>query len=150
MYRHVLVAVDGSDCSNYAASQGVRLCEALQARLTFITVTPDWKSIGLSELALGHLEDEYPKRAEAYATRILQQAKQAAASRGLDVELVHKIHRKPHKAILEEAESRGCDLIVVGSHGRHGVERLLLGSEASKVTNLSPISVLVVRGSANA
>ena len=58
MYRHVLIAVDGSDCSLHAAKQGIELCSALHARATFITVSSDWKSIGLSELARGHLEDE--------------------------------------------------------------------------------------------
>ena len=147
MYRHVLIAIDGSDCSFAAAKQGADLAKYLQARVTFITVSPTWAAIGLSELAMGHLEDEYPRRAEAYANECLERVGKLATETGLHFENVHVFGARPHAAILAKAEELTCDLIVVGSHGRHGVERFLLGSEASKLVSLSKVSVLVARPS---
>ena len=147
MYRHLLIAVDGSDCSTFAAKQGAALANFLQARVTFITVSSTWQAIGLSELALGHLEDEYTARAEAYAKECLSKVEAFAVEAGLVFDDVHLFSARPHEAILTTAEQHRCDLIVVGSHGRRGLERLMLGSEASKVVALSTISVLIVRES---
>ncbi len=145
MYRHFLIAVDGSECSFMAAKQGTDLAKSLQAHITFVTVSSTWEAIGLSELALGHLEDEYSSRAEAFAHECLAKGGELANRAGLQFATVHVFGARPHEAILSNAESLNCDLIVVGSHGRHGVKRFLLGSEASKIVSLSKLSVLVAR-----
>ena len=139
MYRHLLVAVDGSECSLGAARQGTQLARYLQAHVTFITVSSTWKAIGLSELAMGHLEEEYPRRAEDYANQCLKIVSDLAVEAGVQADSVHLFSARPHEAILTTAGKFNCDLIVVGSHGRHGFERLLLGSEASKLVSLSKV-----------
>lgn len=146
MYKHVLIAVDGSDCSLFAARKGVDLAKYVGAHVTLVTISPTWKSIGLSELALGHLEEEYPARAEAFADRLLKSLETLATEQSVPVKSIHKIAPKPYIAILDMASELGADLIVVGSHGRSGAARLLLGSEASKIVTTSKVSVLVARG----
>lgn len=146
MYRHMLVAVDGSDCSVSAATQGFELAKAVGANVTIITVTPTWESIELSELAFGRAQEEYERKARARGDHRLQSISELASKAGLKCETMQVMHARPHRAILEAAEKCVCDLIVVGSHGRRGVERLLLGSEASKIVTCSPVSVLVCRG----
>lgn len=148
MFKHVLIAVDGSDCSLFAARKGFALAKSLQAQVTLITISPTWKSIGLSELALGHLEDEYPQRAQSYAETLLTGLEKNASELGIRAQTLHRIAPKPYAAILDVASEQGADLIVVGSHGRSGAARLLLGSEASKIVSASKVSVLVARGDA--
>lgn len=146
MYRHILVAVDGSECSVLAAKRGLGLAKALGANVTIVTVTPTWRSLELSELALGHTEKEYEQKARTRGDKHLQNISELAREAGVKSEAVQVMHARPYKAILETAEQYGCDLIVVGSHGRRGIESLLLGSEASKVVTNSKVSVLVCRG----
>lgn len=146
MYRHVLVAVDGSDCSVYAATKGLGLAKAIGAKVTIITVTPTWESIELSELALGRTAEEYNQKAQARGDVHLLRISELAREAGVECETMQVMHARPHRAILDAAEKYECDLIVVGSHGRRGVERLLLGSVASKVVTSSTVSVLVCRG----
>jgi nucleotide-binding universal stress UspA family protein len=146
MYRHILIAIDGSDCSLIAAEQGLSLAHAVGATVTAITVTPTWKAVGLSELALGHTEEEYEASAKAYGDKCLERVQERAAGTGIACEVIQVMHAHPYEAIVDAADTRACDLIVVGSHGRRGVARLLLGSEASKVLARSKVSVLVCRG----
>lgn len=145
MYRHILLTVDGSDCSLKAAAHGLDLAKQLGAKATAITVTPTWKSIGLSELALGHTEEQYEERARARGDKYLQQVVELASAKGINCETMQVMHARPFEAVVEAAETRGCDLIIVGSHGRRGVERLLLGSETAKILTHSNVPVLVHR-----
>lgn len=146
MYQQMLVAVDGSDCSVSAATQGLGLAKAIGAHVTIVTVTPTWESIELSEIALSRTAEEYEQKARARGDVYLLRISELAREAGVECETMQVMHARPHRAILEAAEKYGCDLIVVGSHGRRGVERLLLGSVASKVVTSSTVSVLVCRG----
>jgi len=146
MYRHILIAVDGSDFSARAAEHGLALAAAVGAPVTVITVTPTWKAIGLSELALGYTEDQYAERAKAYGNRCLESVLATAADQNVPCNALQVIHDRPYEAIVEAADQTGCDLIVVGSHGRQGAARMLLGSETSRVLTLSKVPVLVYRG----
>lgn len=146
MYRHILIAVDGSESSLTAAEHGLALAQALEASVSAITVTPTWSAIDLSELALGLTEEKYEERAKAYANKVLEKVLERAAAASVPCDVMQVMHAVPYKAIIEAADARACDLIVVGSHGRRGVERLLLGSEASKLVTLSKVSVLISRG----
>jgi nucleotide-binding universal stress UspA family protein len=145
MYRHILIAVDGSDYAARAAEHGLALAAAVGAPATVITVTPTWKAIGLSELALGYTEDKYAERAKAFGDKCLESVLAAAADLEVPCNTVQVIHDRPYEAIVDAAAQAGCDLIVVGSHGRQGAARMLLGSQASRVITLSKVPVLVYR-----
>lgn len=146
MYRHILIAIDGSECSLKAAESGLALARALGAAVTAITVTPTWKAVGLSELALGFSEERYEERARAYGDKCLEKVLHLAGTANVACTPVQTIRDRPYEAIIDAADKHACDLIVMGSHGRKGVTRLLLGSETSKVVAQSKTSVLVHRG----
>jgi nucleotide-binding universal stress UspA family protein len=83
-------------------------------------------------------------RSEEAAGR-LAQITEAAAKAGIDCDVVHAQDRHPYKSIIEIANRKGCDLIVMASHGRRGISALLMGSETVKVLTHSSVPVLVVR-----
>jgi len=145
MFRHLLIAVDGSDLSDKALRQGVALAKALKARLSIIHVTPPWASIAVGEIAVMFPPHEYEANMTAAATELLARASQVAEAAGVTCSVVHVSDPNPYKAILATAQERGCDLITMGSHGRRGIAGLLLGSETAKTLTHGKVPVLVYR-----
>jgi nucleotide-binding universal stress UspA family protein len=145
MYRHILIAVDGSDLSNKALAQAVELAKALSAKITIVHVTAPWTSVAVGEIAIMFPPQEYEANMAAAAEKLLAQAKASADTLGIACTTAHASDPQPYKAILAEAEKDGADLIVMGSHGRRGIAGLLLGSETSKTLTHSKIPVLVYR-----
>ena len=91
------------------------------------------------------LIDEYDKARELNAKRILTPVREAAEKNGIVFEGVFLKDHYPAEGIVETAKAKACDLIVMASHGRSGVAKLLMGSQATKVLAYSPIPVLVCR-----
>ena len=147
MAKHILVPIDFSDYANYALGYAIELAKALQARLTFLHVihlTP--LEIGkIGELGLvPYLEDieiEVQQHMQTLLNRIHQE--------GLEGETT-VVRGVPFQTIIETAESKEVDLIVMGTHGRTGLTHVLMGSVAEKVVRLAPCPVLVTRGAAEA
>jgi nucleotide-binding universal stress UspA family protein len=146
VYKKVLIAVDGSDCSMRAAEAGLDVAKALGATTVILTVTPTWKSIGLSELATGVSEEQFAARTRDYGDQCLAKVAELASAKQVACTTIQVPHARPSEVIIEAAEEHGCDLIVMGSHGRRGAARLLLGSETSKVVAQGKTAVLVHRG----
>jgi len=90
--------------------------------------------------------ESYSARMAEVAAQRLAQVQDAAAAAGVSCDIVHAQNEHPYQAIIDVATSRGCDLIVVASHGRCGISAFVLGSEAVKVLTHSTIPVLVYRG----
>lgn len=88
---------------------------------------------------------DYERAALANAARILDEAGAAARASGIACDTVHVKDRYPAEGIVETAKTRGADLIVMASHGRRGLSKLLLGSQATEVVSLSPVPVLICR-----
>lgn len=145
MYKHLLIATDGSELSLKAAAQGIELAKSVGARLTAVAVTAPWRTIAVGEVAAAIPADAYEKQAAQGAAEMLAKVQKLATSSGLDCAGVHASHVHPWEAILEAAKGKGVDLIVMGSHGRRGIAGLLLGSETVKVLTHSKIPVLVFR-----
>ena len=145
MYRYVLIGVDGSAFALKAALHGLNLAKSISAMASAIIVTPTWEAIALSEIAQGHFQDEYDARTKEYAERFLGKVRAIAMERRVVCETIHVTAARPFEAILSTAAQNACDLIVVGSHGRRGMEGLLLGSETVKLLTHSKIPVLVYR-----
>lgn len=145
MYKHMLIATDGSDFALRAARHGLQLAKANGTKVSVITVTPPWHAISLSEIALGHAEEQYDQRINRYAEDLLAKVGAAAKELGIACDIVHLSHERAYEAIIDTAKKRGCDLIVVGSHGRRGITGLVLGSETVKVLTHSKVPVLVYR-----
>jgi nucleotide-binding universal stress UspA family protein len=145
MYKHILIATDGSDLAGKALTQGLSLAKALSSQVTVVTVTEPWATPVMGEVAIAFPLGEYEKAVSANAAEILSKASEVASKVGVSCTTVHVKLRHPAEGILETAKARTCDLIVMASHGRRGVPRLLLGSQAHNVITHSTIPVLICR-----
>lgn len=148
MYKHILIATDGSDLAQKAEWTGLTLAKALDAQATAVTATEPWDGLSMAALAERGMPNpvaDYDKCMAAAANRILWGVSETAKKIGVSCATLHVKDKHPAEGIIETAKERGCDLIVMASHGRRGISRVLLGSQAMKVVALSPIPVLVCR-----
>jgi nucleotide-binding universal stress UspA family protein len=145
MYKHILIPTDGSDLAAEAVKQGILFAKAIGAKITAVTVTEPFHLLSVAPSQLEYTPIEYKKHAEAHAEKILGIVSDTAASAGVDCEKLHVEHEQVYQAIVDAAAARGCDLIVMASHGRRGVSAVVLGSETVKVLTHSKIPVLVYR-----
>ena len=145
MYKHILFATDGSDLAGKAVVQGLSLAKALAAQVTIFTVTEPWATKVMGEAAIAFPFNEYEKAMAANAAEILSKASAMATQDGVACSTLHVTERHPAHGILETANTRACDLVVMASHGRRGLAQLLLGSQARNVVAHSSIPVLICR-----
>lgn len=146
MFKHVLIGTDGSDLAGRAVTTGLTLAKELNAQVTAVTVTPSWNAVAaVAERSLPNPVADYDEIVAASANRILWDVKQMAKKIGIACATLHSKDKHPAEGILETAKERGCDLIVMASHGRRGISRMLLGSQTTEVLTLSAIPVLVCR-----
>ena len=146
MFKHILLATDGSRESEHAARLAVGLARTHGAQLTALYVADPYPYMGIGEVN--------PMGLQAYAAAAQQLAAQAHAQVEalctkdgpvvtLQAHLLEDVAAA--RGIVETAKSGGIDLVVMGSHGRSGIARLMLGSVATKVVAESPVPVLVTR-----
>jgi nucleotide-binding universal stress UspA family protein len=145
MFRHLLIATDGSELAERAVTQGLALAKVLGAKVTGVTVTEPLASLVAGDASIVLPLQDYERAAAANAARILSGVTTAAGASGVPCEVVHVKEHFPAEGIVETAKARGADLIVMASHGRRGLSKLLLGSETTKVLSQSSIPVLVCR-----
>lgn len=145
MYRHLLIATDGSELADKAVAQGLALTKVLGAKVTGVTVTEPLISLVAGDASVVLPVQDYERAAAAQAARILERVTTAAKTTGVPCEVVHVKEQFPAEGIVETAKARGADLIVMASHGRRGLSKLLLGSETTKVLSQTSIPVLVCR-----
>jgi nucleotide-binding universal stress UspA family protein len=145
MYKHILIATDGSDLAGKAVTTGLSLAKALNAKVTAITATEPWTTMVAGDMPTFTFPiEDYDKAAAENAERILAKVREDAAKLGVTCETTHVLEY-PADAIIATAKSKGCDLIVMSSHGRRGLARVLLGSQAIEVLTHSPLPVLICR-----
>lgn len=145
MFKHILIPTDGSELSNAAISQGVKLAKEINARITGLTVTMPFHFFALDGLQISDTAEQYAKDTKALAQRNLQFIRDAASAAGVECELVHRVSEHPYEEIVKTAQDMGCDVIFQASHGRRGMQALVMGSETHKVLTHTKIPVLVFR-----
>lgn len=148
MYKHILVAVDGSELADRAMAHGSALAKMLDARVTAVTVTPNWSPLEMAHKSRSgsvNAISDYEKAEANAANVILDAAVRTAKGAGINCDVVHLADLPPAEGIIKAAKERVCDLIVMASHGRRGVGRLLLGSQASEVVAYATVPILIVR-----
>jgi nucleotide-binding universal stress UspA family protein len=145
MYRHILIATDGSELAEGAVRQGTALAKALGADVTLVTVTEPWRTTLAGEAAIVVPHEEYTNAVAASAATVLANAKALATAAGIDAATIHVAEQFPAEGIVETARKRNCDLIVMATHGRRGISRMLLGSQTNRTVVQSPVPVLVCR-----
>ncbi len=149
MYANILLSTDGSDVAKKGLENGIALAKALNAKVTVITVTEPLPV----DYGSGHASGWIPSQQEfanfdaackERADKVLGEARAMAERVGISPDLLHVPNAHPATAIIETAKSRGCDLIVMASHGRRGLRKLFLGSQTSEVLVDGSVPVLVV------
>ena len=140
----ILVATDGSELSDKAVSTAVELARALGAQLIAFTAVPPYPYAGIGESS-GVASDDYRARMGAEASDRLARAERAASEAGVPCHTSMLEDDTPHRAIVATAAKHHCGLIVMASHGRRGVEGVILGSETQRVLAHTRRPVLVVR-----
>ncbi len=148
MYRHILVPTDGSPLSLKAARQAARLARRLKARITAVYVIEPFMPPGARAAFIpraDELAERYAKATREMAARALGKVEAAAAATKVRCDKVFVTNARPWESIVRTARAKKCDLIVMASHGRTGLERLLLGSETTKVLAHTRTAVLVCR-----
>ena len=148
MYRNILIATDGSKSAEIALDHGLRLAKAIGAKVTIVYVTPMWSALDVAHAADGGVRNpvgDYEALAAESARAILGTAAAKASTAKIAADLKHIPDKAPATGVVEAAADGGFDLIVMGTHGRRGVGRLLLGSQAAEVLSLSKVPVLIAR-----
>jgi len=145
MFKHILIATDGSQLAQKAIEQGFALAKAIGAQVTIVTATEPWGMGVPAEVAMAYPVQEYEQAAAANARKVLDDASAAGMKLQIACQTVHVKDQYPAEAIIETASARGCDLIVMASHGHRGLMRLVLGSQAHRVVTQSTTSVLICR-----
>ena len=145
MYKCILVPTDGSEFCERAIRHGVSLAKFTQAQVIGLTVTQPLHTGTPRALIPANLAGTIHAETVKLAAEKLAFVEQAAKAAGVAIETVRASNDHPWETIVQTAKDRGCDLIVMASHGRRGLSAMILGSETQKVLTHSRIPVLVVR-----
>jgi nucleotide-binding universal stress UspA family protein len=149
MYQHILIPTDGSELAERAVTHGLSLAKRIGAKVTVITVeerpglwfgAPPFTAPGVG-VAFVELTEEIKK----YAASVLDRAANAAKQAGVPCDTIQVEDVQPYEAIIAAATDRGCDLIVMASHGRSGLSSMVLGSVTNKVLTHTRVPVMVVQ-----
>lgn len=147
MFKHILVPTDGSHLSQDTVARAVSYAKETGARITLFYAEPEAPASydGMGGISSPQFTQEVNACLDEAAQQILDDAEKLANDAGITANKVVLTGNRPHELIIQAAESNGCDLIFMASHGRRGVKALLLGSETNKVLTHSRIPVLVYR-----
>ena len=147
MYKHILVATDGSDLSAKAVENALNLAHACNAELIALKVVPRYPqsyfegAIALEPGEIKNVEKQWSDAGQA----VVDAVKKQGEAKGLQVKALIAKDDVVSDAILATAKKHHCDLIVMASHGRKGIQKLLLGSETQHVLTHSTLPVLILR-----
>ena len=149
MYSNIVCAIDGSDLSTKAFTHAIALAGKLGARLTAVTVTEPSIIIApgaeMMMVDTSSIIKELDKAKAESAKGVLEEATRLASAAGIDLAVQHVPDLPAAEGIIRSAKTAGADLIVMGSHGRRGLGRLLLGSQAAEVLAHDDIPVLIIK-----
>jgi nucleotide-binding universal stress UspA family protein len=145
MFEHILIPTDGSVLSEEAVEKALAFAGEAGARATLLAVVEPMSVFAGDAAELGDLTAEYAKQASARAREVLARGEERARAVGVAVTTVTEDDDQPFRAIVRAAETHGCDLIAMASHGRRGLAALMIGSQTAKVLANSKVPVLVYR-----
>jgi nucleotide-binding universal stress UspA family protein len=145
MFKHILLPTDGSELSVAAVHQGIRFAKSIGAKVTGLCVMPLQQMIFYDMVIPGEAFQQTTQPWRELAETYLATIEKAAREAGVACDIVYERSDSPYEDIIRVAEKKGCDLIMMASHGRRGVKAILIGSETQKVLTHSKIPVLVYR-----
>ena len=145
MFTHILLPTDGSRLSDAAVEKGIDFAKSIHAKVTGLCVVPkEYPSYYDGEIP-GGFRDSAETDCRANAKIHLAALLKVAQGAGVACDVVVEASDQPYEAIVKTADQKGCDLVMMASHGRKGLHALLIGSETQKVLTHSRIPVLVYR-----
>jgi len=147
MYRNILIATDGSTLAGKAVNHGLGLAKAVGAKVTAVIVETPFNVFAVPESRARELGKEFAEHAAAikrHANKVLGDVAEAAKKAGVPCDTVQREDEQPYQAIIRTAKEKGCDAIIMASHGRSGISAVLLGSVTNKVLAHTDIPVVVV------
>ena len=146
-YHQILVPFDGSPTSEKALDEAIRLARLTGARLRLLHVVDELSYVNGFETAMNYTNEIVPLMQGA-GEKLLALGRQKAVDQGVATDSVLIVGGPGRicEQVAEQARSAEADLIVVGSHGRRGIGRVLMGSDAEQIVRTAPVPVLVVRG----
>ena len=146
MFKHILLPTDGSPIALKAAKAGIRFAARTGARVTAFHAVEAWQPVYSSAYAAdARTFVNFEKRAQQAGEKLVAAVGKLAGAAGVPFASLVSEARTPYEGIAEAARKRKCDLIWIGSHGRTGLARLMLGSVALKVIAHAGVPVLVYR-----
>lgn len=146
MFKHILMPTDGSEHSERAVERGIELAKLCGARVTGIHVMPDYRMlIASGDMESPGIDENMDEQARAQATRFLAFVQRTADAAGIPCDTLMAKGQHPYDAIVDAANERGCDLIVMTARHRKGLVSMIMGSEASRVLHRASIPVLTFR-----
>lgn len=145
MFKHLLLPTDGSVASEVAMRKALDLARNANARVTGLHVIQPFHVLSTNVEMIEDTRAVYEAHSEANSKACLAVIDKAAREAGVSCETCVVRADHPYEAIIQTARDRACDLIVMASHGRRGMQALLLGSETQKVLTHCTVPVLVVR-----
>jgi nucleotide-binding universal stress UspA family protein len=147
MFKHILMPTDGSEHSERAIKRGIELAKLCNAKVTGIHVIPDYHMMMAYEGAFDSVtEEKIQEEAQQNAARFLDFVKASAAAANVPCDSVVTTNVHPYDAIVNTANERGCDLIVMTARYRKGLVKLIMGDEATRVLHRASIPMLIFRG----
>jgi nucleotide-binding universal stress UspA family protein len=145
MFKHILLPTDGSPLSEAAMQKGIQFAKTINARVTGFCVIPKLRYFSYNSDIGPEFQKQAVAAVQSEVSKNLLAIEKAAREAGVACETAKETSDQPYKAIFEAAQKSECDLIIMASHGRRGIEGLLIGSETQKVLTHSKIPVLVYR-----
>lgn len=144
MFKRILVPTDGSELSTSAALRAVPLARLAGASVTALFVQDTYPYAGIGEANAGG-QQAYMATARAHGLQAVERVAAAARAEGVAIDTMVVENHQAAKGIVEAVQAVGADLVVMGSHGRSGLTKLVLGSVTAKVLALSTVPVLVMK-----
>lgn len=149
MYERILVATDGSELSDRGVDAAIELARKTGGEVFFVTVTslmPSYSmTVGAEWAASPGTFEDYRQEMESGAKTILDTALNKAKKAKVKAQGLHRENQLAAAGIVDAAKEYQADIIVIASHGRSGVHKLLLGSQTSEVMSMSELPILVVK-----
>ena len=147
MFKKILIPVDGSELSTKAATTGIGLAKEVGAHVVFVHAMAPFIAPYAADVVLvdDNTQMMFEKSIVDASNRILADAKAIAESAAVPCEAVSAVHSRPEVLIEETVESLACDLVVIATHGRGALGRLLMGSVTTSLLSILTVPVLIYR-----
>ena len=145
MFKHLLLPTDGSAFSEAAARRALQLAKEQEARVTVIHVVPEFHVLSYRTSLMEGTREEFLAHCKAQAQHFIAEIEKVAREEGVPCDSVVASSDHPYEAIAATAEREHCDLIVMASHGRRGIAKFVLGSQATRVLAHTSVPLLICR-----